>query len=152
MNEVSKNALKMQIKLQKIVMDNSPYKGKLEFPQLLFVTKYGTPLNSVLYSAAIKKIVDEMNLTRDSLEQIESFSGHRFRHTFATRCFEAGIEPKMVQSYLGHATLAMTMDLYVSVMPDKKQSDMEKFEVYNQMKAPDMSKYEETSKIIKMCS
>ena len=152
MNEVCKNALKMQLKLQKLVMSNSPYKGRLEFPKLLFVTKYGTPLNSVLYSAAIKKIVDEMNLTRDDLEKVEEFGGHVFRHTFATRCFEAGIEPKMVQSYLGHATLAMTMDLYTSVMPEKKQLDMEKFEAYNQMKSPDMSKYEEPSKIIKMCS
>lgn len=145
MNSVCRNALIMQIKQRTIVMRRT--KKKLEFPDLLFTTKLGTPLNSVLYSAAIDRIIKEMNLMRDDLEQIESFGGHTFRHTFATRCFEAGVEPKTVQTYLGHATLQMTMDLYTSVLPQKQQTDMEKFEEYNNMKAPDISKYE-SNKII----
>ena len=48
--------------------------------------------------------------------------------TFATRCFEAGIKPKTVQSYLGHATLQMTMDLYTSVLPQHQMSEMDKLE------------------------
>lgn len=153
MNSVCKKALLMQIKQQKVIMEKSPYKGKLEFPDLLFVTKYGTPLNADIYSSAIERIVNEMNLVRDSLEQIEKFSGHTFRHTFSTRCFEAGLEPKTVQTYLGHASLQMTMDLYTSVMPQKKKSDMEKFEAYNNMKAPDLSKFMlSDNKIIPLCS
>ena len=66
---------------------------------------------------AIKKVVDEVNLTRDYIDEIEVFSPHCFRHTFATRCFESCIQPKTVQAYLGHASLQMTMDLYTSVMP-----------------------------------
>ena len=65
---------------------------------------------------------------RDSLEAIEPFSGHVFRHTFATRCIEAGVQPKTVQKYLGHATLQMTMDLYVHVTDEFKKSEMNKFE------------------------
>lgn len=152
MNSVCKKALLMQVKQHKIVISKTP-KEELEFPDLLFTTKYGTPLNAELYSSAIKKIVEEMNVFRDSLEQIEPFSGHAFRHTFATRCFEAGIDAKTVQAYLGHATLQMTMDLYTSVLPQKKQTDMEKFESYNKMKSPDLSKFEESSnkKIISFC-
>ena len=67
-------------------------------------------------------------MTRDSLDLMESFSGHCFRHTFATRCFEAGIAPKTVQAYLGHASLQMTMDLYTSVMEHKKVDDMQLLE------------------------
>ena len=52
---------------------------------------------------------------------------HCFRHTFATRCFEAGIQPKTVQSYLGHASLQMTMDLYTSVLPKHSSDEMYKF-------------------------
>ena len=54
------------------------------------------------------------------------FSGHTFRHTFATRCFEAGVEAKVVQSYLGHASLKMTMDLYTHVTDEKSLLDIEK--------------------------
>lgn len=56
------------------------------------------------------------------------FSGHCFRHTFATRCFEAGVAPKTVQAYLGHASLDMTMNLYTSVLQQKKVDDMKLLE------------------------
>lgn len=127
-NKYCEEALKKQILLHKLVCNNSPYRGKLEFPDLIFCTKFGTPLNSVLYSSAIEKIVNEINLMRDPLDLMEKFSGHCFRHTFATRCFEAGIQPKTVQTYLGHASLQMTMDLYTSVMEQKKTEDMKLLE------------------------
>ena len=54
------------------------------------------------------------------------FSGHTLRHTFATRCFEAGVQAKVVQSYLGHATLKMTMDLYTHVTEERAAADIER--------------------------
>ena len=90
----------------------------------MFTTKFNTPLNAQIVWDAIKKIVDEINSTRDVTDEFEMFSCHCFRHTFATRCFEAGIKPKTVQSYLGHATLQMTMDLYTSVFPDYMSEEM----------------------------
>ena len=92
----------------------------------MFTTTYNTPLNSQLICQAIKKVVDEINLTRDDLDKIELFSAHCLRHTFATRAFEAGVQPKTVQKYLGHATLQMTMDLYTSVMPRHLTDEMDK--------------------------
>lgn len=67
-----------------------------------------------------------INLQRDEIELFPSFSAHTFRHTFATRCIEAGILPKTVQKYLGHASLQMTMDLYVHVTDEFKQKELEK--------------------------
>lgn len=72
--------------------------------------------------------MENANLCRDELEKIEYFSPHCFRHTFATRCFEAGIKPKTVQQYLGHATLQMTMDLYTHVLKEHSQEEMAKLE------------------------
>lgn len=126
-NIYCRRALEKQVIQHKIVMAKTCRKN-LEFPDLLFTTKYGTPLNAELYGAAIDRIVQEVNLTRDSLDLMEPFSGHCFRHTFATRCFEAGIAPKTVQAYLGHASLQMTMDLYTSVMEHKKVDDMQLLE------------------------
>lgn len=122
MNSICRKYLEKQI-LQKNVISHKRPKCDSIF---LFTTQYNTPLNSVLYSAAIKAIVDTINMTREISEEIELFSGHTFRHTFATRCFEAGVQPKVVQSYLGHASLQMTMDLYTHVMPDKLNDDIER--------------------------
>lgn len=147
-NKFCQDALYRQIQLHQVVLHKSPYQNNLAFPDLLFTTKYGTPLNSVLYSAAINKIIEEINLTRDSLEKFESFSGHTFRHTFATRCFESGIQPKTVQTYLGHTSLSMTMDLYTSVMQQKKTDDIKLLEStigFNDM--PDLL---DSNKIIKL--
>lgn len=121
-------ALKRQYIQKNVISSKSPKKTEKQFEDLLFTTKFNTPLNSQIVCDAIEKIISEINLTRDATEEMETFSCHCFRHTFATRCFEAGIQPKTVQSYLGHATLQMTMDLYTSVLSEHKMSEMDKLE------------------------
>ena len=86
------------------------YKNKLEFPDLLFTTKFCTPLNSQIYCDAIEKIINEINLTRDPLDTMDKFSGHCFRHTFATRTIKNWLEQGMdvnaklllLSTYMGH--------------------------------------------------
>ena len=50
--------------------------------------------------------------------EFEKFSPHCFRHTFATRAIENGMQPKTLQKILGHGSLQMTMDLYCHVTDD----------------------------------
>lgn len=121
-------ALKRQYIQRNNVMARRSSKPLPGYENLLFTTKFRTPICNQILLDAIKRIIDEINLCRDELEQFESFSAHCFRHTFATRCFEAGIQPKTVQAYLGHATLQMTMDLYTSVLESHKQEEMQKLE------------------------
>lgn len=129
-NKYCEKALKKQFMQKYVVCAKAPKSKKVEsqFKELLFTTKFNTPLNSQIICDAIASIVDEINLTRDVLDELEKFSCHAFRHTFAVRCFEAGIAPKTVQSYLGHASLKMTMDLYTTVLQDYKESEMEKLQ------------------------
>lgn len=54
---------------------------------------------------------------------------HTLRHTFATRTIEQGMQPKVLQTILGHSTLAITMDTYVHITDDEKEKEMKKFEV-----------------------
>lgn len=56
----------------------------------------------------------------------EGFTPHCFRHTFATRAIENGMNPQTLKTILGHSTLAMTMDLYSHVLPSTKMEEMEK--------------------------
>lgn len=123
-------ALKKQYMQKNVICEKAPIEKKpdKQFEDLLFTTKFNTPLNSQIICDAIKKIVSEVNLTRSYTDELEAFSCHCFRHTFATRCFESGIQPKTVQSYLGHATLQMTMDLYTSVLSEHMSSEMEKLD------------------------
>lgn len=127
-NRLSEIALKKQILQKGVISVKKSAKPLKGFENLLFTTRFDTPLNASICSDAIKKIVAEINLVRDDLEQFEAFSSHCFRHTFATRCFEAGIQPKTVQKYLGHATLQMTMDLYTHVLEKHLSEEMDKLE------------------------
>lgn len=53
--------------------------------------------------------------------EIEKFNFHVLRHTFATRCIEAGADCKTVSELLGHATVNMTLNLYVHPQLEQKR-------------------------------
>ena len=89
-------ALKKQYIQRNNIMSKKSAKPLEGFENLLFTTKFGTPICDQIMIDAIKRIVDEINLCKDELEQFETFTPHCFRHSFATRCFEAGIPPKTV--------------------------------------------------------
>ena len=42
---------------------------------------------------------------------------HDLRHSCASILLAAGVHPKIVQELLGHATIAITLDLYSHVIP-----------------------------------
>lgn len=121
-NSICRTYLERQMELKTVVAQKRPKQQN----DYLFVTKFNTPLNSQIYSDAIKAVIRQINLTRPLDDQFEVFSGHTFRHTFATRCFENGVDAKVVQSYLGHASLKMTMDLYTHVTEERSRADIEK--------------------------
>lgn len=59
---------------------------------------------------------------------IKHFSAHAFRDTFASRAIRAGVPPNTLKEILGHASLSMTMDLYVHVSQGDKRQAMEKLQ------------------------
>lgn len=128
-NKYCEQALKRQKIQQAVVMSKHTAKPLKGYEGLLFTTRYGTPINVQIYSEAIRSIINEINLCRADADKFEVFSSHAFRHTFATRCFENGIQAKTVQKYLGHASLGMTVDLYTHILPEYKHLEMDKFEI-----------------------
>ena len=46
---------------------------------------------------------------------------HDLRHTAATLLLSARVNPKVVSEMLGHATVAITLDIYSHVLPDMQQ-------------------------------
>ena len=55
---------------------------------------------------------------------------HSLRHTYATRCIEAGIRPKTLQTILGHSSITITMNLYVHTTEEANEMEILKLENY----------------------
>ncbi|WP_130810703.1 site-specific integrase [Olsenella sp. Marseille-P4559] len=51
---------------------------------------------------------------------------HDLRHTFATMMIAAGTDVRTVASYLGHASVSMTLNIYADVDPDAKKAAVSK--------------------------
>ena len=78
-------------------------------------------------NAAISNVIEKHNKHNDL--QIEPFTSHALRATFATRAIEQGMQPQTLKTILGHSSLKMTMDLYAHVLPNTKQEEMAKVEI-----------------------
>lgn len=55
---------------------------------------------------------------------------HALRHTFATRCIEAGVPAIVLKRWLGHTNIHITMDRYVDVFERMNSSAIGQFENY----------------------
>lgn len=62
--------------------------------------------------------VHEDTVTRDFKRFSPNHKLHDLRHTFATRCLEAGVNMKTVQIWLGHADFETTANIYSHVNLD----------------------------------
>lgn len=93
-----------------------------QFKDLVFINRKGLPTKNSAYDTTLFKLADKAG--------IERFSMHPLRHTFATRCIEAGMRPKTLQILLGHKSLSVTMQTYVHVTMEAKAEEMQKFAEY----------------------
>lgn len=55
---------------------------------------------------------------------------HDLRHTFATRCLEAGVNMKTVQAWLGHADFETTANIYSHVNLDYQKEQALRLDLY----------------------
>ena len=89
----------------------------------LFCNEIGEPLSRARVRAETDRIVKRIRAAGHDFPHI---TPHVFRHTFATRAIEAGMQPQVLKTILGHSSLAMTMDLYSHVLPETRAEEMEK--------------------------
>lgn len=70
------------------------------------------------YDYRFKKLMDAC--------QIPRINYHALRHTFATRCIEAGVDVKSLSEILGHGDVSVTLNTYVHSSMDLKRIQLEK--------------------------
>lgn len=85
---------------------------------LVFCSSKGTIIEANTVNRYLNQIIKRAEL--------EKFSMHALRHTFATRMMEAGVPAKVVQEMLGHKDVALTLNTYTHVTLDTAHREIAK--------------------------
>lgn len=95
--------------------------SRLVMRDLVFINwRTGEPAKNSSYDTHLYKLCDEAG--------IKHFCMHALRHTYATRAIESGVQPKVLQKLLGHASIKTTMDRYVHVTSGSLDQAVRQFE------------------------
>ena len=89
---------------------------------LVFTTEFGNHYCPQTVYAHFKKIARQIGAEKANV--------HSLRHTYAVLCLQNGDDVKTVQSNLGHATAAFTLDVYGHVSEKMKQDSANRMEAY----------------------
>lgn len=135
MEEILRSQYEKQKKLKADLGER--WRSKGEFTNLVFTTGMGSPCSRYIIEKEIKKALKELR-TREAYQAMEEhrepalireFHPHSLRHTFATRCFENNMNPKVVQKLMGHSNINITLNIYTHVMESRMEDEIKKFGV-----------------------
>ena len=95
--------------------------SRLVMRDLVFINwRTGEPAKNSSYDTHLYKLCDEAG--------IKHFCMHALRHTYATRAIESGMQPKVLQKLLGHASIKTAMDRYVHVTAESLDYAIKQFQ------------------------
>lgn len=107
--------------LMEIFNETLKKNGKVDEDNFVFINTKGNPI----VGDCLRNRLDDL-LTKHKLKGV---SLHRFRHTFATRLYEAKVKLKNIQSLLGHSTVQMT-ERYLHINEEEQTNSIEQLEEY----------------------
>lgn len=85
---------------------------------LVFCSRYGKHINQAQLRKNFRKVLESIDVHNKKF--------HDLRHTYATRLFELGENPKTVQKLLGHSNISITLDIYTYVLSDVESQAISK--------------------------
>lgn len=112
---------------------DSRWRADASLGDLVFTTTMGSPITRYNIVHDLKKVECNIILKEANRAFIEGrepryfghIHPHAFRHTFATRCFEKGLDPLVVQSIMGHSNYSTTIS-YTHILDKKIDEATEK--------------------------
>lgn len=133
--------LKAGVVMGRILLIEFTDDDDLEFEEIItFLNRYSHFEKFSLQDGAVisfpgLEICPERNLqesvqaVREQREPVvfEDMYPHAIRHTFCSRCFEADMQPKVVQSIMGHQHYSTTIDIYTHFTDAKFEEEIDKF-------------------------
>lgn len=94
----------------------------------MFHSYVGGLISTNLVNGEFKKLMNKYRIQDLSLKGDVTL--HSLRHTYATRCIESGMPPKVLQKLLGHKDITITLDTYSDVFENFQTESIEKSDEY----------------------
>ena len=93
------------------------------FDKQLFISSGGKYVNPANVNRLLKKRLDYLGIEK-------GITTHSLRHTFGTRCVEAGMGAVALQRLMGHTDISTTLNTYTSVFNKYKETELERVNEY----------------------
>ena len=88
----------------------------------------GKLINTSQVNMQFQRIVKKYDILDNTVKGKVSL--HSLRHTFATRCIEAGMQPKVLQHILGHSDIKITLNTYCDAFESFQNENLAKTDEY----------------------
>lgn len=115
------NASIRQIPIPRILNDYI-HSFKSENNQFVLTNQKGNYIEPRVMQYRFEKYIKSAGISKANF--------HALRHTFATRCIEAGVDVKVLSEILGHSSVNITLDRYVHNSIDYKKDNIDRLNKY----------------------
>ena len=112
--------------------------------ELIFTNDKNGLLSSSTINCQFNRIIKKYDILDKSIPG--KVSTHSLRHTFATRAIESGINPKALQTHLGHTDIKITFNVYSDAFEKFQSENLTKVDNYLSENGLSISAYNPSEK------
>lgn len=113
-----------QVSLAPLLRYAISVRSKNQYNLLFYNTQYDCFCRSTSVNTVFQLICQRAGIQNEG-------GSHVLRHTFATRCIEAGVGPETLRTWLGHKDVSTTINTYINVFQKHQDKQMQKVMDFN---------------------